>query len=560
MSIDVVKKQVQSFLKSDIPDVMAIKGDWGVGKTFSWKQYLKEYKSDISLNRYSYVSLFGINSIDDLKFSIFENVIKKELIGEEASLETFKENTIALFEKFSRKSSIFLSKNPFTKGFAPALESISFLSLNNVLICLDDLERKGNKLEVKEILGLISLLKEQKGCKVVLLLNDNEDGIEDYKKYREKVVDVELEFLPTAEECVNTAFKGGDWLAVTLKELSTKLSIRNIRVLKKIQRLAESTCEIVGTLEDEVKYQAIHSLVLFSWCFYCSKDNEDVPSLEYVTGRGYRSLGLGKKKEKLDKEKAWDSILQHYSYYVTDELDLEIKQAVITGYFVEERLTERANSKNREVIASKSEGSFTKAWELYHYSLENNQEEVINALYSSLEENAEYISPMNLNGTVTLFRELGEESKANEIIDIYIEKRKNTPVIFNLDDTFANPFSSDIQDSEVRKKFKATWENSFEEENPEDVIARLAKSNGWSESDIVCLEKILSNVFYTLLKNINGKDLSMSIEALQRIGGYTLQKNTDSSISKNLMIALRKIGNESEINKRRIKRYGVELE
>lgn len=560
MSIEVVKKQVHSFLKKSDPEVLAIKGDWGVGKTFTWKQYLSQYKSDISLNRYSYVSLFGINSIDDLKFSIFENVIKKELIGKEASLDTFKENTIGLFEKYSRKSSGFFSKNPFTKGFAPALESISFFSLNKVLICLDDLERKGNKLEVKEILGLVSLLKEQKGCKVVFLLNDNEDGIEDYKKYREKVIDIELEFSPSPEECVETAFNGNDWLTNTLKELSLKLKIRNIRVLKKIQRLAEEVFVITQEFEDEVKYQAVHSLVLFSWCFYCSKDNEDTPTLEYVTGRGYRSLGLGDKKEKTKEEKAWDSILQHYKYFVTDELDLEIKKAVMTGYFIEENVKDRASTKNREVIASKSEGSFTKAWELYHYSLENNKDEVIKTLYSSLEENAEYISPMNLNGTVTLFRELGEDQKADEIIDIYINKRKGTPALFNLDDSFSNPFSGDIQDVEVRRKFKATWMDAFEEENPEDVIARLSKSNGWGPSDIVCLEKLSTDEFYTLLKNSNGKSLSMSIEALQRIGSYTLQQNKDSSISKNLMEALRKIGNESEINKRRIRRYGVEFE
>jgi hypothetical protein len=560
MSIEVVKKQVHAFLKKDDPEVLSIKGDWGVGKTFTWKQYLSQYKSDISLNRYSYVSLFGINSIDDLKFAIFENIIKKELIGKEANLDTFKENTLSLFEKYSRKSSGFFSKNPITKGFAPALESISFFSLNKVLICLDDLERKGNKLEVKEILGLVSLLKEQKGCKVVFLLNDNEEGIEDYRKYREKVIDIELEFSPSPEECAETAFNGNDWLTNTLKELSLKLKIRNIRVLKKIQRLAKELFVITKEYEVEVKYQAIHSLVLFSWCFYCSKDNEDTPSLDYTTGRGYRSLGLGDKEEKSSKNKAWDSILRHYKYFVTDELDLEIKQAVMTGYFIEESVKERANSKNREVIASKAEGSFTKAWELYHYSLESNKDEVISALYSSLERNAEYISPMNLNGTVTLFRELGEDQKANEIIDIYIDKRKGTPAIFNLDDFHSNPFSSDIQDAEIRKKFKATWIDAFEEENPSDVIERLSKINGWSQSDIVCLEKLSTDEFYTLLKNINGKSLSMSIDAVRRIGSYTLQQNEDSSISKNLMEALSKIGNESEINKRRIKRYGVELE
>lgn len=37
---------------------MAIKGEWGVGKTFSWNKFIKEVGSEkkIRLERYSYVS------------------------------------------------------------------------------------------------------------------------------------------------------------------------------------------------------------------------------------------------------------------------------------------------------------------------------------------------------------------------------------------------------------------------------------------------------------------------------------------------------------------------
>ena len=76
MSVKVIKDQIFQFLSSDEPEVMAIKGEWGVGKTFSWKKFLKDASSEdkISLDRYSYVSLFGINSLEAFKYSIFENV------------------------------------------------------------------------------------------------------------------------------------------------------------------------------------------------------------------------------------------------------------------------------------------------------------------------------------------------------------------------------------------------------------------------------------------------------------------------------------------------------
>ena len=87
MSVEIIKNQIFKFLVSDEPEVMAIKGEWGVGKTFSWKKFLKEANSanKIKLNRYSYVSLFGINSLEAFKYTIFENVVRREIIGTEAS-------------------------------------------------------------------------------------------------------------------------------------------------------------------------------------------------------------------------------------------------------------------------------------------------------------------------------------------------------------------------------------------------------------------------------------------------------------------------------------------
>jgi Cdc6-like AAA superfamily ATPase len=143
MSIEVVKEQIELFLKRSTPEVMAIKGDWGVGKTYTWSKYLSEFKADVNLKRYSYVSLFGMNTLSDLKTAIFENTIKKDLIGRQPDLGTFNDNAFSLIERVTRKSSSLLNKNPITKGFSPALESLSFFSIQSSIICLDDLERKG---------------------------------------------------------------------------------------------------------------------------------------------------------------------------------------------------------------------------------------------------------------------------------------------------------------------------------------------------------------------------------------------------------------------------------
>ena len=454
MSIAVIKHQIEKFLVNDAPEVMAIKGAWGTGKTYSWRKFLEESKAQkkITLGKYSYVSLFGINSLNELKQAIFECVISRELIGTEPSIETFKANMTAVSSSLGRKALDFLSNVPVFRNFTSTIDSLSFLSLNKTLICIDDLERKGSKLDIKDVLGLVSQLKEQKKCKIVLLLNDAEDGLDYYIKFREKVVDIELKFAPTASECAAIAFDTQGDVHVTLRELSENLGISNIRILKKLERLVNLALPFSTGYEKEIKYQFIHSLTLFTWC--CFSSDKETPTLEYVTNMGYSSYGIGEGKDVIDEHNIWNTLLDKYNYRLTDELDLVLAEAVHTGYFLENRLKLAAEKKNNQVLADKSDASFTQAWGLYHDSFENNQQEVIDTIYESFKSNAKNISPTKLNGTVNLFRGLGEKEKTSEIIDFYINLRSEEIDLFDLEkgDFFGDKLDKELQEKLVKIK------------------------------------------------------------------------------------------------------------
>ena len=558
MSIEIIRNQIEAFISSPTAEVMAIKGDWGVGKTYTWKKYLNSVKDSgrVGMERYSYVSLFGINSLDAFKYSIFENVVSKDLIGTEASIETFKENTSSIIESFGRKAINLFKGGPFLKGFSPAIESLSFLSLNKTIICIDDLERKGSKLDIKDVLGLVSLLKEQKSCKVVLLLNDGEDGLDDYVKYREKVIDIELKFDPTSGECTDIAYDGSGYHYDLLKEFTKKLGIRNIRVLKKIERLVNLSQNLTSDFEDEIKYQVVHSIALFSWCYFCSSSNEEVPPLSFVTKSGYSLFGIGDEKDEDEKEKTWKARIREYGYQLTDELDLLLAEAVRTGFFVESTFNMEASKKNGEILAAKSKGSFSDAWSLYHDSFDNNEEVVINGLYESFKKNFKHISLTNLNGTVTLFRELGADDKATEIIDLYIQERRDEKGLFNLKQ---NNFFGDVRDQEIVEKFDKVYEESVTEETADQVLERIAGKNGFNQSDEVVLVNTTPDEFYEIFKNIEGKHLSSYVNASLQFGNFSNATGRQKEISKNAVEALKKIAGESEINRRRVRKFGVDV-
>ena len=76
-----IKHRISKFLSTPDPVTICIRGVWGTGKTHAWKEWVKDTKDNLQNERYSYVSLFGIDSLNDLKFQIFQQALPKEKIG-----------------------------------------------------------------------------------------------------------------------------------------------------------------------------------------------------------------------------------------------------------------------------------------------------------------------------------------------------------------------------------------------------------------------------------------------------------------------------------------------
>jgi hypothetical protein len=75
-STEMTRAEIERFLRGGEPKVLCVTGEYGVGKTFLWRSVLDRLRKEkgLSFERYSYVSLFGLTSLDDLKSSLFENM------------------------------------------------------------------------------------------------------------------------------------------------------------------------------------------------------------------------------------------------------------------------------------------------------------------------------------------------------------------------------------------------------------------------------------------------------------------------------------------------------
>ncbi len=563
MSIQTVKQRVLNFLSSPSPGTMSIKGAWGVGKTYAWKTYVKPAQSSDKLpynDRYSYVSLFGIDSLKDLKFQIFQQAIPKEMIGQEVTIESFRNNVLNIYKSKWRKWLANLSNLPYIVNFSDALQSVAFLSINKSLICIDDLERKGKNLSMSDVLGLVSYLKEEKNCKVVLIHNEgmlDGDDRKEFDKYREKAIDIEFEYKPSSSECTSIAFSGSCDFHGDLIHNCNRLGIDNIRILKKIEGLTERLLPYAQKFEPEITIQCLHTLCLFAWCLY--SPNDVSPDYGYVTKIGLRMIGLGENDKFTEEQKQWNATLQDYGYIHTDELDLAISHLLEKGYVIEDEFCMAAQKKNDEIIATKGQNSFSDAWNIYHNNFRNNEEEVVEQLFEAFKKWVKFVSPLNLQGTVGLLRELKRNDLADEAIEYYIEQRKSETGLFDLQEY---PFSGDVTDETIINRFKETFGaiSDIKTRSLEEVVSQIADKNGWSKEDVQILSTATVEDYYNLFKSTEGSHLSKYINACIQFRNFSNTSKQETEIYKKAISALKIIGNESTINKLRVKKLGIPVD
>jgi hypothetical protein len=556
MSVELVNQELSAFLQGIAPQVVCVRGKWGVGKTYTWNAQLKaaQTANQLKLPRYSYVSLFGLNSLAELKFSIFENVVPIASGKLRADVATVDELINTHLGSWRRLTKIAQSV-PIVKSFigteAPGV--LSFLSIRDQIVCLDDLERRGKGLAIGDVLGLISFLREQRNCKVAILLNDEElpaDEKADFERYLEKVVDTSLVYEPSATDAVSVAKKFVDPITGRTAELCEALGVSNIRVIRRIDHFIRLVKPIVQEFDPDVFKQASSSIALFVWSYF---QPGEAPSLQFLTKR--RLMGLyGPKKDEVvpPHEAAWNALLEDYGYSRTDELDLILLQGIKNGYFDQDQIKAKAKELHDNFTASKASGSFEDAWRKFHDSFSDNQTEVLDTIYHSFMKNFNFVTPMNLNGTVRLFKELGDINRAKAMIEHYVQNRKVERKFFDLDEY---PFAGDVDDPDVIAAFKAKYDSMEEKRDLVEMI--LVLKDDWSDDVVIELAAIPVEKYYAVFKANEGERLRKILSAVFQFDRVVNANQHMREISKRAREALSKIGAESKINAHRVARFGV---
>lgn len=256
MAMNQSERLKEIFIKNENKGIaIAITGSWGVGKTFFWNEFIKEKikqekqerdkyyyratlvdKKAVFDKKYSYVSLFGIETLSDLKTQIYT-----QLSGHHFSV---KEQPKFEVPRWVKAIASGLKEEKVSQlGFSASMrffDSMLFAQVKDAVICFDDFERMSNKLDIKDVMGLANQLKLEKNCQIILILDEDKAEGENKKKYaeyKEKLIDEEIK-ITSVEPLIRANAKDIDEQLVSLMvKFADELEIHNFRFFQKVIKL-----------------------------------------------------------------------------------------------------------------------------------------------------------------------------------------------------------------------------------------------------------------------------------------------------------------------------------
>jgi|GEM_PF-2336023 len=432
-----IENRLRSFITSDKAGALVLQGTWGRGKTHLWNALIKkELSADLSKTQYAYVSLFGVNSLDELKVAIYQSATEFENLVDEDDRPA--QNTGGRLQRWFGRNRKGLQKMtmdtvslPHAGPLSRIYSAFAFYRVRNMLVCLDDIERRGNNLQLKDVMGLVSLLWEQRGCRVVVVLNRQslpKDDAETWANYKEKVFQGEVTFAPSAEQCINLVFcpASTDDFDVEARNALMQLDVTNIRIIERARGAIEQTVAVLSGSEISslTKRELTRSLVWFVYCH--SGQGEGAPPLDLSAHSSiFKTLRFANKENdtRTDQEKSWDSIRETYGAWFHRSFDEVLQKMVIDGYPDEDVLRTQVLEFDRNAKANAALNRFEGVWDLYHYAFSDNRAEIVDGFRVSFSEAASVATARTVDSTIWLLRLMGENELADDFIKTWIDQR-----------------------------------------------------------------------------------------------------------------------------------------
>lgn len=507
---------------------IALNGKWGVGKTFFWNQLIEE---KFSAKKTAYISLFGVETIQQIK-----NDLLLQIYTQNGFVKKIKDK-VGSFKLYGMDISLALSW--FEKK-----------DFENVIVCFDDFERISDKLKLKDVLGLISELKEQKKCTVVLILNKKELKDEDLSKYKDKIVDYDFNYEPTAVESFSLIKDNLKSFKQYPLEYFQRHEINNIRIMKRVinalndyvyfENLVKDYKNIEKELvENILEISTINALEL-SVDFETLSKYSNPYDLDEFSKQKY-----GEPKQEKQKNENYEKLLKYINkknvgYFYISDITFNVVDYIKNSIVDKDSLQNSINERIKKEKYSSIQEQIRKCTHKARYDLNYSYNQYTKDLFNILESNQNNITEIINADTFLFYIQQLEEFDSENIekykkfaIDLlkkylYIELKGDRYSSW-VNQTISNIKKFDIALNDYYNDFEKNMKNekiSSLESITNLMLNPIRKSSWGEEPDLLAQvnENDIEQYFYQDM-NFVDDSLTFLVNSISRHGNFKIFRN-----------------------------------
>ena len=189
----------EQYLRIETNYAVILNGSYGIGKTHFFKQELSKKIKEISLpkdERKKYIpihiSLFGFKTLEEIQTAIFVElfpILKSKGVKLAAGIG---KSIIRGIAQINKAGDIDKYIGDVTQ------DAKDWLNYDELVICFDDLDRKSEALDLRDVFGFVNSLVENQGVKILFIANEKQliKDVNYSSELREKVIGVSIQFVP----------------------------------------------------------------------------------------------------------------------------------------------------------------------------------------------------------------------------------------------------------------------------------------------------------------------------------------------------------------------------
>ena len=525
---------LSQFLRDDDQRVLALKGAWGIGKSFFVRRFLEE-KPERLPPFVAYASVFGLRSLAEVRDVVSGCIEPKNA---------------ATVSKVSRTVSKFLSSiRPSAFGFGfniPDLSNAAFWHLakkKGLLVILDDLERAHTQLNLEELLGFASSLTENSKAKVLLIFN--EDGLTDDRatalaRYREKAIDAELEYRPSTTELVKKFLPVPAVHDAVIQCLEASGG-PNIRLILRIKRATRDLKEALAGFDLKVGDDDLRQSSRIVWLFHVAP----IP----ITDETLKNCWMQNHTHRSDRDgsstvaKEVSELAKAGGLDLTD-LDSLIVEYLRCGFFPHEALDKFAQEVRTGRQKLEYQHRSRAAYVPFTSNFQATPEEAATPVERLLDDYADKIDLETLKRHCDFVAGFGRPTAKWWVQHVQA-------VAPNLTDYLLKEYLTVVTDSAAREILERRHADLTETFDAKATIHRIAKQQSWHEDDMAALNSLPADFYRDWFRSEDG-DFLVMIRSFLRVCPATPPGGNGPAVREKIVQVLQGIACENPANEMRV--------